>query len=110
MDETVSAQELQRMRASGEPHVLLDVRRQVDYDADDVVIPGALHVDPERIDDWSRTLAPQDRVVVYCVRGGFVSQGVRDALTASGLRVRYLEGGIAAWKARGGTGAAKDPT
>jgi len=108
MNETVSAQELERLITSGAPLVLLDVRRQVDYDADDLVIPGARHVDPVRIEDWSKTLDPQHEIVVYCVRGGSVSQSVRAGLIACGLRVRYVDGGITAWKAHGGVGAAKD--
>jgi rhodanese-related sulfurtransferase len=109
MDETVSAAELERMRASGTPLVILDVRRQVDFDADDVMIPGARRADPELIDVWSQTLDPNEAIVIYCVRGGSVSRALRASLTERGFNVRYIDGGIAAWKAHGGLGVAKDP-
>ena len=108
MDETVSVAELERMRASDTPFTILDVRRQIDFEADDVMIPGARRADPASIDDWSQTLDPQEALVIYCVKGGSVSQSVRASLNERGLNVRYVEGGIEAWKAQGGSGAAKD--
>ena len=39
-------------------------------------------------------------MVVYCVRGGEVSQGVAKALRNAGMKAAYLEGGIAGWKER----------
>jgi rhodanese-related sulfurtransferase len=37
------------------------------------------------------------------VRGGSVSNAVVDALQAKGLKARFIEGGLEAWKATGGT-------
>jgi len=46
---------------------------------------------------------PRDRdVVIYCVRGGSVSNGVLDRLQAAGVKARYIEGGIEGWKTAGG--------
>jgi thiosulfate sulfurtransferase len=42
-------------------------------------------------------------VVVYCVYGHEVSQGIADHLRAHGFAAARLEGGIEAWKAAGGT-------
>jgi rhodanese-related sulfurtransferase len=41
-------------------------------------------------------------VVIYCVRGGSVSNSVVDSLQAAGIKARFIEGGIEAWKAAGG--------
>ena len=41
-------------------------------------------------------------MVVYCVHGHEVSQGVAKALEEQGLLASYLEGGVEAWKAQGG--------
>jgi rhodanese-related sulfurtransferase len=43
-------------------------------------------------------------VIVYCVKGGSVSQIVADRLTDKRIHARYLAGGILAWQAdkRGG--------
>jgi rhodanese-related sulfurtransferase len=77
---------------------LLDVRRQLDFTADPQMIPGAQRRDPERIDDWLKVLPKIRPVVIYCARGGSVSNSVLDRLLQEGIRVRYLEGGIGAWK------------
>jgi len=83
--------------------LLLDVRRKTDYDADTDTLPGAEWRNPENVDEWAKTL-PQDKtVVLYCSRGGSVSNQVLDRLLARNLRAQYLEGGIAAWKSAGNT-------
>ncbi len=86
---------------------VLDVRRRNDLDADTVKLPGAEWKNPEQLAEWSRAL-PRDReVVVYCVRGGSVSNSVLDHLLAQGIKARYIEGGIEAWKSAGGATVAK---
>jgi len=40
-------------------------------------------------------------VIVYCVKGGPVSQSTADRLAEKGFDVRYLQGGILAWNAAG---------
>jgi rhodanese-related sulfurtransferase len=46
---------------------------------------------------------PKDQeIILYCVRGGAVSNSVVDALQAKGLQARFIEGGIEGWKAAGG--------
>ena len=86
---------------------LLDVRRKDDYDADSTVIPGSNWLDPSQLDSWSATLPADKEVVLYCVRGGAVSNSVVDALQAKGLKARFIEGGISAWKEAGGSVAQK---
>jgi rhodanese-related sulfurtransferase len=101
MSHTISPQELKPLVESGSI-VVLDVRRRNDLDADTVKLPGAQWKDPEKIGEWDKTL-PKDRdVVIYCVRGGSVSHSVLDRLLGQGLRARFIEGGIEAWKAAGG--------
>lgn len=86
---------------------VLDVRRRNDLDTDTVKLPGAEWKNPEQLAEWSRAL-PRDReVVVYCVRGGSVSNSVLDHLLAQGIKARYIEGGIEAWKNAGGATVAK---
>ena len=78
--------------------LLVDVRRRIDYDADPETIPGASWRDPERIEDWVHELPREMRVVVYCVKGGAVSQATAAALVKKDIDARYLEGGLKAWK------------
>jgi len=86
---------------------VLDVRRSNDYDADKVKLPGAQWKNPEQIAEWSKTLSKDKDVVVYCARGGSVSNSVLDQLLGQGFKARFIEGGIEAWKAAGGPTAAK---
>lgn len=82
--------------------VVLDVRRGDDYAASADILPGAAWHDPAKIDDWIAGV-PKDRdVVIYCVRGGSVSNSVLDRLLAEGIKARYIEGGIEGLKAAGG--------
>ena len=64
------------------------------------MIPGAIRRDPEAIADWVSSL-PKDRpVVVYCVKGKWVSQKAATYLSKHGFDVRSLDGGIDAWDAQ----------
>lgn len=102
MDRTVKPQDLQ---LAGKH--LIDVRRAADREASPEQIPGAAWHDPEKLAAWAETLPKDREIVLYCVRGGSVSNGVVDALQARGLNARFIEGGIEGWKAAGGAIAAK---
>lgn len=86
---------------------VLDVRRKNDLDADTVRLPGAEWKNPEQLAEWSRDLPSDREVVVYCVRGGSVSNSVVDQLQAQGIKARFIEGGIEAWKNASGATVAK---
>ena len=40
--------------------------------------------------------------MLYCVRGGSVSNSVLDNLRSKNIDARFIEGGIVAWKEAGG--------
>lgn len=82
--------------------LVFDVRREADFAASDEIIPGALWKNPDKIDTWIGALPLTLDVVIYCVRGGSVSNSVVDRLQAAGVKARYIEGGIEAYKAAGG--------
>jgi rhodanese-related sulfurtransferase len=102
MDASVTAAALKQSLRSDRPPLLIDVRRNERFRESPCVIQGALHRDPAAVDSWKSTLPAAASVVVYCVHGHEVSQGVAKALGA-----RYLEGGIEHWKAEGGAVSAK---
>lgn len=81
---------------------LIDVRRKADLDTSSEAVPGATWHDPDKIAEWVKSLPRDKHVVLYCVRGGSVSNGVVDALHAEGLNACFIEGGIEGWKAGGG--------
>jgi len=62
---------------------------------------------PDKIDVWIGAVPLTLDVVVYCVRGGSVSNSVVDQLQAAGVKARYIEGGLEAYKAAGGKLARK---
>ncbi len=102
MNRTINSQELKSILDSKAVKVI-DVRRKDDYAADNSAIPGSIWLDPSQIDTWSESLPKDKEVVLYCVRGGAVSNSVVDALQANGLKARFIEGGITAWKEAGGS-------
>ena len=102
MNRTISPSELKQLLENRKTILLLDVRRRVDYDADGQKIPGAAWLDPERLTQWSTALPLDREIVVYCARGGSVSNMVLDQLLSKNIQAQYIEGGIAAWKEAGG--------
>ncbi len=101
MNRTVTPRELEDMRASV---TVFDVRRKVDYDADPRMIPGAAWRDPEKVNDWANDIAADEDVIIYCVRGGSVSNAVLEQLLARNIRARYVEGGFLGWSSMSGRG------
>lgn len=101
MNPYLSPDELKKLLDS-KSVTLVDVRRKADYDADPHLIPGAIWSNPEEVETWSLGLSKDRPVVVYCVKGGSVSQSIAENLTRTQLNVRYIEGGLKAWKESGG--------
>lgn len=86
---------------------ILDVRRVADHHASTEQLAGAHWKDPEKLGIWAASLPKNQDIILYCVRGGGVSNSVVDALQAQGLNARFIEGGIEGWKAVGGAVVAK---
>lgn len=101
MSPALSPEELKNLLDS-QSVTLVDIRRKADYDADPHLIPGAAWRDPEKVDDWGGELPKDKPVVVYCVKGGSVSQSITQNLTRAQVNVRFVEGGLKAWKESGG--------
>lgn len=104
MERTIKSEEFKTI---AEQATVLDVRRRADLDASNETIPGASWKDPEQIDQWIGAVPKKDDVVIYCVRGGGVSNSVVDRLHAAGVNARFIEGGIEGYKAAGGKVTAK---
>jgi len=107
MSRTILPTDLQQLLANRKNILMLDVRRRNDYEADGQKIPGAAWLDPEKLAQWSTALPLDREIVIYCVRGGSVSNSVVDQLQAKGIKARFIEGGIEAWKNAGGQTVAK---
>lgn len=90
---TINVKQIKSRIAKGDI-TLLDVRRKTDYEAAPEKIPGAVWRDPEQVDQW-RSELPTDgtATVIYCVRGGSVSQSVCQQLKAAGIEATILTEG-----------------
>ena len=83
--------------------LIYDVRQPLDLLADSDIIPGSIRVAPKEILE-DPTLIPRDQdIIVYCTcpsdkTSKMISQR---AQTMSFFRVRFLKGGLEAWKKKG---------
>lgn len=82
--------------------ILFDVRREEHFAEAVDTIPGARRGRPDQVAFWSASLPRADQIVVACVHGHEVSQGVCTSLLQQGYKARYLVGGIEGWRAIGG--------
>ena len=104
---STTVDELQKSLDSRTPPLVIDVRRREAFVKDTKMVSGALRREPDRVGSWAGELPQADKVVVYCVHGHEVSQGVAKALSAAGRDAVFLEGGIAEWHGAGGVCDAK---
>jgi|SRR5277367_4976585 rhodanese-related sulfurtransferase len=100
---SIEPERLHEELASGQEVLVYDVRLPLDVLTNSEIIPGARRVSPsEIIKDPS--LIPKDQdSVVYCTCPGDESSLsiLHRALARGYIRVRFLRGGLAAWKAKG---------
>jgi len=94
MKKSITAAELATLLASGKDITLLDVRRKEDFDKAPETIGGAQWKNPAKVEQWIQSLPDQQEVIVYCVRGGSVSQSVQQQLAESGHLAQFVEGGL----------------
>jgi rhodanese-related sulfurtransferase len=104
MDEkhlSISPQDLYARLGTKAAPVVVDVRSPADFAKAQMLIISARRHPPDEIDRWRNDLPFGKPVVVYCVHGHHVSQGVAVALVAAGINAVYLDGGILSWVEQG---------
>ena len=100
---SITPDELHTLLASTQEVLVFDVRLPLDLLADSEIIPGAKRIPPKEILE-NPSLIPKERdSVAYCTCPGDKSSRavIHRALTMHFYRVRFLKGGLAAWKAKG---------
>jgi rhodanese-related sulfurtransferase len=97
MADSITTDELKALMSSNQKPALFDVRRKADFDAAPKKIKSAVRLDPEKVDEWIADVPQDGPVVVYCVKGGSVSQSIAARLQQGNHDVRFLQGGIKAW-------------
>jgi Fe-Mn family superoxide dismutase len=98
----VPVEDVRAMIERKEDVLVLDVRPAKDYEADKVVIPGALRRDPEKVEEWAKDVPKDKPVLLYCNFGLSVSQDAAAALRQKGVDAAIVGCGIAGWRAIGG--------
>jgi superoxide dismutase, Fe-Mn family len=104
---SVSVEELSLELAKSAQVQVLDARPKHHFSRSNEVMSGATWRDPDLIDEWSRDLAPDAPVFVYCAYGYAVGCSVTAVLRERGFDARYIRGGLSAWYAAGGERALK---
>jgi Fe-Mn family superoxide dismutase len=103
MDAGITPQQLKILLEQGPAPLIIDVRREPVFRTAPDRIAGALRRDPAAVAEWGGGLPAHPRIVVYCVHGHEVSRNAARALRERGLAAQYLEGGLEAWRAAGGS-------
>jgi rhodanese-related sulfurtransferase len=97
MEKTITPAKLVGLLRAKEKVTLLDVRRKEEYEKFPEGVGEAQWRDPAIVEQWMHALPKQQDVILYCVRGGSVSQSVQKQLSEAGIKARYLEGGLEAF-------------
>jgi len=100
---SISADQLRSQLSAPEPVFLLDVRHPLDLLADPHIIPGSVRIPPKEV-LANPDLVPFDRDVVFyctCPSDETARETLHKARATNHQRVKFLRGGLAAWKANG---------
>ena len=100
---SITAEALHSLLASNHEVLLLDVRLPLDLLADSEIIAGAKRIPPSEIIENPSIIPREKDAVAYCTCPGDKTARViiHRALALKFERVKFLEGGLAAWKAQG---------
>src|ERR1700722_8285833 len=100
---SITPEALHMLLASNQEILLFDVRQPLDLLADPEIIVGAKRIPPKDLLE-NPTLIPKEKdSVVYCTCPDDKTSRVisRRALAMHFLRIKFLKGGLAGWKAKG---------
>ncbi len=99
----VSIEELLADLAGTTRPLVIDVRREATYLAENCIAYGALRRDPALVAQWAAQLPREARVVVMCAHGLEIGVDTAAALNAHGIDARFVAGGLQAWQEAGGS-------
>jgi len=100
---SITPEALHTLLASNQEVLLFDVRQPLDLLANTEIIPGAKRIPPKEVLENPSLIPKEKDSVVYCTCPNDKTSRVisRRALAMHFLRIRFLKGGLAAWKAKG---------
>ncbi len=99
---SITIQDFIQARGSAEAPGVFDVRKEPAFRESGRMMPGARWRHPFAVDGWAADATDTGPVIVYCVHGHEVSQGVAAYLRARGIDARFLEGGFEGYVEAGG--------
>ncbi len=94
-DEMISVKELKQRMSEANPPLLVDVRNMVEQQVS--VIPGALNIPIEQLQEKLRTIEKNREIVLFCRNGRRSSRAVIQLKARGFTIVKSLAGGINAW-------------
>ena len=100
---SITAEALHALLTANQDVLVFDVREPLDFLVDSDIIPGAKRLAPREVRD-NPSLIPRDRdTVVYCTCPSDKTSSVilRRALALHFVRIKFLKGGLEAWKEKG---------
>lgn len=102
-EHSVTAEELHSLLTSNRKVLLFDLRQPLDLLAHTEIIPGAQRIPPKEVLERPSLIPKEEDTVIYCTcPGEKTSRAIlRQALALHFARIKFLKGGLDAWKARG---------
>ncbi len=99
----ITPEELHTMLSTDQEVLLYDVRQPLDLLVDSEIIPGAKRIPPKELLEDPGQIPKEKDSVVYCTcPSDKTSRAVsKRAHALHHDRIKFLRGGLAAWKARG---------
>jgi membrane protein DedA with SNARE-associated domain len=98
----ISPESLRNRQLAGERVAVVDLRHELDFEAEPYTIPGALYIPAEQLPERHREIPRGVEVILYCTcPDEATSARAAVRLRRRGVsRVRPLEGGFDAWQER----------
>jgi rhodanese-related sulfurtransferase len=100
---SIGADELHTLLETRTDIVVLDVRQPLDLLAHSEIIPGATRVPPKEVMEQAQLIPKDKDSVIYCtcVSEKTSRMVLENALRLDFSRIKFLKGGLAAWKEKG---------
>jgi rhodanese-related sulfurtransferase len=100
---SITADALHTLLAANQEVLLFDVRQPLDLLANSEIIPGAKRIPPKEVLENPLLIPKEKDSIVYCTCPSDKTsrEVLRRARALHFLRIKFLQGGLAAWKAKG---------
>lgn len=100
---SITPEALHELMASGQEVLVFDVRLPLDLITDSEIIPGAKRLFPKEVLQNPSLIPKEKDVVVYCTCPSEKTARaiLHKALAMNFTRIKFLKGGLDAWKAKG---------